>query len=851
MYIQLPTKLENNSDTVNEVDCEDIQGLTINAQPEQIGLATFVDEAGTCAEIANTTTNHYSLVDVADVQSVKDYLARPRLILSGDVTAGSGTLSWLSISRADVLRSLISTVNYDRLKGAVGFRATLKFTLVVAATPFHQGLLTLAWQYGIDPDTHGAGFRPFYQGLCWNVPHVVLDMADKTLVSLEVPYVSHLEYFPVGLNDNFVMDYGAVAVVRQTNPRVVAGQNAPEFSLYLSLHDVEIIGAAPYNFTGITLQAGKKTLGAATGVSATVSELKKGGLISKTLSTAAQVAKAVSYVPPLSAIGGSTAWFLRSASKVASAFGFSKPNDENKPERMNRMTYAGDSHVDVPFQGWVTSPFQTNQLAVNSALGCTDDDQMAFDYILTKPSLIYRGNFSDTDTSGTLLWGSYVSINSFWYRDKELAGAALNGNVAIPNNSTGTKNCIVPSTLLYVGNNFRYWRGNLRFKVHFSKSKMHGGRVQFTYVPYTSVPAANLQLGTGIAIPEIASTNVQPIGMSTIFDLRDGSSFEFVAPYLCTDPYLPIEGACGSVSMIVVNNLRSPGQAASTVDFVVTVAAEPGFEFAVIAPATLGGLDNLGVASVTYQSGKTPIVEHASDTSQNVIGEIFNSAKQLAMVPSWYTTDVANATYSVYTLAPWFKLDGAPVTSPFGTGATVRALWNCSPAMRVAAMYSFANGSTNYQLSRDGGTTQNFTMTSISYPNASGAVFTQPSGIWNRGQNTAGGFIIPETSEAARVSVPLFSRFLRIPTVSSMSIFGGHQEVPGQLNYNPSYISQRTDLTVRNGSGATRRLIIGRSAGEDARAAQFIGPPACALYPAASTVSPVSTGDVWYSVGGF
>jgi hypothetical protein len=339
--------------------------------------------------------------------------------------------------------------------------------------------------------------------------------------------------------------------------------------------------------------------------------------------------------------------------------------------------------------------------------------------------------------------------------------------------------------------------------------------------------------------------------MATIFDLRDGSTFEFVVPYISTDPYLPIEGSLGSVSMVVVNPLRSPGPAASTIDFLVSVAAEPGFEFAVIAPATLGGLDTAGLADVTYQSGKVSIVQTTTDTSQNAIGERFHSLKQLAMVPGWYTADVANATYSVYTLVPWFKLDGAPVASPFSTANTTQAAWNNSPAMRVAAMFSFANGSTNYQITRDGGTTQNFTMTAISFPNASGATFAQSAGLWNRASNTAGGFVVPETSECARLCVPTFSRYLRIPTANLMAIFGGHQQLLAQQNYDPVYVSQRTDLSVRNSSGATRRIIVGKSAGEDARGSQFIGPPGCALYLSTATVSPVTTGDYWYQSTAF
>lgn len=859
MYIQL--KID---DITNQVDCAEIEGVSINTTPEVMGIASFVDEAAECAAIPATTLSNYTILDTQEVQSVKDYLARPRLIISGSLTPSAGNFYNYNIKTAIDLRTLLTTVHWDRLRGAVGFRATLKFTLVVAATPFHQGIVNLSWQYATSSLDSTNYTRAVFYPMSVQTPHVRLDVSEQTMVSLDVPYVCHTEYFPIDGNNEISLYYGCVSLTKLTNPRVIVGQSAPEFSLYLSLHDIELVGAVPYTASAVTLQSGRTPIESVPrrgpapltgGVSEVTREIRKSGLVGKVLESGANVARYASHIPGLSAVGGTADWFLRSASKVASAFGYSKPNDENKPTRINRIQNAGDTHVDVPFQGYVTGPFQSHKLAVNSAVGCTDEDQMAFDYVLTKPSIIYRGQMAEADTQGSLLYGSLVCPEHFWFRDRELGGTAL-GNIAMPNTSTLTTNVILPSNLAYVANNFRYWRGNLKFTVTFSKSKMHGGRVQFAFFPYWALPNATSKLGTTVNGPENAGGLVQPSGLTTVFDLRDGASFEYVVPYISLDPYMAVDGTIGSVTMIVIDTLKAPGVASSTVDFIVEVAAEPGFELAVVAPATLNATAVNGTTAIQWQSGSEPIVSVASDASQSVIGEKFNSLKQLAMVPGWFIGDLNNASTVRATATPWYKLNAVPNAIPMGSTVNDTALFLGNPCMRVASMYSFVNGSTIYTYFRDGGPTVNATCSAYTASNTGGALIADVAGLWNKAQNSSAALTVLESAETSRFSVPSYSRYMRLPMTQMVAALGGWQRTlapggDGTVPYNPAFMSNRVDLFIRNNSGSTRRFAIGRAAADDARASQFVGAPPCAIYPSTATVSPVASGAVSAGIGAF
>lgn len=804
-----------------------------------MGVASFENEAATCDAIDATVRGHYSINEVPDVQSVKDYLARPRMIATGDVTPAPGILYYKSIHTTSDLRSLMSDLNLYRLRGCTGLRCSIKFTLVVSTTPFHQGILALSFQYGVNDVVAPNEIRALNMPLMVHLPHVRLDMAENTMVTLDVPYICHREYFYI---DDTIgtepMYLGVVAVNKLTNPAVVAGQTPATYSLYMSLHDIELIGASPYTTQTAVLQSGMVS-------SQVMKEAKDKQVVSKTLSAAANVARTIASIPSLSVVGGTADWFLRSSAKVAEAFGFSKPLDETKVARMARFDYAGDAQVDLPNVGYVAGPFQSNKLAVNSNLGCTDDDQMSFDYVLTKYSYIYRGQMAETSNEGSLLYATKVCPTNFWYRDNQLSIVGSTGNVALPTTAPTGFNAFLPSTLCYVGSNFRYWRGNLKFRVTFAKTKLHGGRVQFTFVPFLENPPPNDPLSNTVLIPEapVVSGNglSQPTGYVKVFDLRDGSSFEFEVPFVSTEPYVSTYGSIGSVSMMVVNSLRSPGNTASTIDFMVEVAAEPGFEFAVVAPSMLDGIAPSGTPTITFQSGVS-IAKKTNDASQNVIGERFHSLKQLAMIPDWIVGDVNNAQIITSTLTPWFKTNEPPVALPMPDDTN---LWYASKSGRVARMFAFVNGSTNYVCYRDGGASQNMTMSVKQEGNDDGEANLIFGDIRNRSSNNYSSPYIPETQTCIRTVVPTYSRFTRLPRSVLTTPLGGRQTglAPGgvgTVTYTSEFLNARTDLIVRNSSGSTRRIALGRAAGEDARASQFIGPPVCALFAATNTKSPVA-----------
>lgn len=810
-----------------------------------IGVSSFSNEAGQCVEV-KASDSFYSVNQVADLQSVKEYLARPRLFDTFVFGTSPGVVTTMDFDSTAAFRTFLSPVNWDRLKGAVGVRGTLKFHLVVAATPFHQGLAYMCFQYGISV-ADGNWNRGNVFNLATNLPHVRLNIAEETMATLSVPFVSNREYITVDNNvaDN-TLNYGVFNLGLLLGSPVVAGQTPPSYSLYVSFHDLELIGAVPYNTTNVVLQTGVVVKDSVSlGKSGVTAEANAGGVISKTLEVAADVAKAGSMIPSLSKIGGTADWMLRSLSKTASSFGFSKPNDETKWTKMVKYGYAGESQVDVPNQAFPLSPFMSNKIAVTSAIGCVDEDQMSFDNVLTKPSYIFRGQFSDASAAGDLLYGCSLSPSCFWYRDFNVSGTP-NGNIGLPTNATITQNCFFPSTLCYIGDNFRMWRGSFKFRITFAKTKLHGGRVQVSYVPYSQAVSANAAPSNTVAAPEIISSLVQPSGYSEIFDLKDSSIVEFVCPYISPDPYIAFNNAMGSLTMVVVNPLRVTGNAPTAVQFMVEVCAEPGFELSVPKPSLLHPVGKSGLLAPKYQSGlevpgpKIPLVSNLDSTSQFVIGEKFNSLKQLMMMPDWSYFEAPNASFTDFVPVPWFKTNTVTNTTPVSN--TYSVSWFGSRSSRVSQLFAFANGSTAYTIHHDGANVPGITVTMRWWGNNSGATGALTD-LRAPENNSFSSVFIPEEQATSRFIVPTYSKYMRIPIMRSTPAFGINvTSLFDSMTYTGEYSLAMPLCVLRNNSGGSRRFVVGRAAADDAYASQFVGPPPCVLFPTTSTNPPTNGG---------
>lgn len=790
--------------------------MAINSTPETTGVTSFVQEASTCVEANAGAVEIGTYVPVdADLQNLTKYFSRPIALTNGDLPLGSTTRFYSYIySPSQIVAQFPG--GSTRLTGVYGFRATLVFSLQVAATPFHQGVIALNWQYG-DANNSNIFIRSSVTPMCTNLPHVRLDLSTDTMVQLRVPYLSVLEYATLNVSNGASLNpyYGTVALNSILPTNAVSGMSPPRYQLFVHLEDLELFGANPISSTTITFQSGKK-------LAPITEEFEQEShpFSSGTMALSRAVRWFSKGVPMLSSIGGPTSWFLAKTAGAIRSFGFSKPNVVDPVMRMWRTSNVSEHNVDVPSSTLVVGPFAGNTLRVSPKFAATDVDEMSLAYVLSSYGQICRFNLDVSNAAGTLMWAALVSPSSMWFR---VSTTAPYCNTIPPTIATASTNAFLPTSLFYFGQMFRFWKGSLKFRFTFAKAKLHGGRVMINYAPNGNLydDLATLSAGTTIsaAVADYGSSGPNPFGYSAIFNLRDGNVFEFEVPYVSPVPFTPFLSNTGVISMHVVDALQAASVISTNIGVLVEVKAGPDFELAnartaLYCPHALG--------TPIFQSGRI-LGNTNADVSELTIGEAITSLKQLIAVPKVTPVGFSAGAKTQYLIPPWFyqprpsQLTPAPtanLTESFGFGGL------------VASCYAFIRGGTDFHV----------------YPaqdSASGLLMSirESSALQSRGasaqvpaqQPFSNNPLVLNSQGPLHVRLPAYQGFVRyfssvlnsvVSTGSSWGYNGTKVPVP---NADPVGFPSLYYATIYSSSATTG--FVSRNAADDAAAGAFMGPP--------------------------
>lgn len=823
----LATSIKKINDRDNVDDCSEIEGLTVSPSPEVIGKVAHMSNEACTSVTVGVNKKVGFLQPTSGYQDFKEYFERPRLISAGSIPVDRSPIFESDITLA-ALTSWYPSFG-TRMTGVHGLRFKLKFILTTASTPFQQAIMCLSFQYGSYLSGTESTISTYYRGdnaaMATNLPHVRHNISETTMTQLDVPYFAADDFFPISAGARSGNTLGYVVLGNVLPYRVIAGVNAPTYRLYVSMHDLELIGSAAFVSRSVVLQSG---------LDASHSEANR-FRISSALSTGSNIIKYVGgAIPTISGAAGTAAWFVESAAKVARSFGYSKPQVEVEPHRVFRSGYICDSNTDVPDNSFVLAPMSRNTLAVGELPGGTEVDEMAFDYILKQPCQIFVGDISTADTIGTTIYGASICPLNFWFRTNSFRPG---GNIALPSSSTLTTNCFYPSTLCYIGSMFRYWRGGLRFTFTFSKTKLHGGRVMVGYIPQFTENFTNAPITSTISAIELTGGLPQPSSYCEIFDLRDSSVFSFDVPYISPTLYTMVTASTGGLTMTILDPLVTSGEMSSTVDFMVEVQALDDFSFSCPAPPMLSPITERTGTLSFLQSGLGGVKTLPDEVDLYTSGESIKSLKTLMMIPSYVTTDVNNLSIvdtdlpSFVVRSKWTAATPMPVDS--------RAFFAYTRSGNAAACYAFFSGSTNWHFYHDG--PANRVLMSVVSKQADGGI--TPSGGVADPRNRSGSSVqrVVSVDNATHVRVPSYGRSARIPVTDANR--GTVVWSPGFDTFTwPSYTSNVATHRITNVSGGTVRVVMGRAAADDARLYGWIGPPPCVLFQSLSTLSPDNEG---------
>jgi len=278
---------------------------------------------------------------------------------------------------------------------------------------------------------------------------------------------------------------------------------------------------------------------------------KKTGAISGALRSTAKAVNALGEIPVLTSLAKPAEWMLNIGAGVAGMFGFSKPQDPGVPTSAvlnfgrNIANYDGDSKAKC--LGFASD----NAVYMPKELYGDDNDQMSIPYVVQRSILVNSFVMTQTSAVDDVLYSTEVGI--YMRPDDFVTPRSV-------------------SYCEYLGQLFRYWRGELIWHFQVIKTPLHSARVEVVYVP-------------GF----ISGSYDQNRCYRQIVDLRERTSFEFRVPFVLNTPWCGTTSASdssliphntGIIEVRVLNQLRNPSICAPEIEFLVWKSAGPDFQFA-------------------------------------------------------------------------------------------------------------------------------------------------------------------------------------------------------------------------------------------------------------------------------
>lgn len=799
-------KSNDDIDIVNSLtSCDDITGLTISNNPESTGVTTFVQEACDSVDVLGKHRADSTIVKLQhDFQDLKEYFRRPRSVSAGPFILGTfnGT-SW-PINK-NTLFSTIFPNGFDRLEGVLGVRFDAVFTLQVAATPFHQGVVSMNWQY-MDASTINNYMRWSNAATATNIPHVRLDLAESTMAVLKVPYLYMTEYLPINENYSSVSDiweYGTLGLTVILPVRAGATAPTPSYRIMMHLENLEIFGAAPYQTTSLVLQSGK--------LKPINEEFENDAYpFSSGLHTGSKTMRWIAKgIPSLASLASPAAWALGRAAGLARYFGYSKPQIQEPIQRMQVVSSVAEHNVDVPSATIVAGPMASNALTFGPEFGGTDVDEMSLSYVLSRWGQIRTGRILTSNPVGTRLYATPICPDCFWYRSSGASPPFC--NIPSPNSGSGSTFMFIPSHVHFFSSMFRYWRGDLEFRFTFAKTKFHGGRVIAQFTPNNEGQLISATPTVIVAADTVEGPSM--FGHSAIFDLRDGNQFTFKVPFTSDVPYMDFFSSIGSLTLSVFDVMLAPETVSSTIEFLVEVRACSNYELA----APVGPLYPQATnAGTILQSGQMVAIT-AGKTDELCIGERINSLKQLIMLPKATVTSITASSTLSFWIPPWYW-------HPYNVNTLVQASYlknSFSFGGNIAKAFLFARGGTDMHA-------YNFNNTSLLHHAFVGAAYNNFVSSTRTRKNRSGMSVprVTASNTELHVRYPAYQQTVRMHNMAYDHIIWD----PDNANRNPVFTSPRVGpvyayrYTVSNTAASISTLLINRSASDDAALAHYMGP---------------------------
>jgi hypothetical protein len=263
-------------------------------------------------------------------------------------------------------------------------------------------------------------------------------------------------------------------------------------------------------------------------------------------------------VPLLSEFAGLTSWSADIGARVAAAFGFSKPRNQEKTTLMQRTLFSAIENYDGVANSRLLSLSKKNELEMLPGFAGSGHDELTIDYVKQIPAYFTAIAWGVDQVAGTSLAGIGMCPSTFYNSHTD------NGNTVV---------CLSP--MAFVSQFFSLWRGSIILKFKLVKTEFHSGRLMISYIPYDP----------RLAAPSY-TVSQYPYLFRTLVDIREGNEFTLTFPYLTIPQYLDTgnvnasQNTMGSVQITVLDPLVAPATVASSISIIIEAYGGPDLEFA-------------------------------------------------------------------------------------------------------------------------------------------------------------------------------------------------------------------------------------------------------------------------------
>jgi hypothetical protein len=606
--------------------------------------------------------------------SIKNFLAKPEILLSGVFAAADNATSFPKFS---AFQGLQTTLKNAKLQGIFAIKFTTVWTLMVNADKFSQGY------YMMSAIPTGGTAPTTFNDIAWNLqhamtvvqrtqlPNVRLNLACDTKATLRCPWMSCRTAMPYGASATGIGNpYNVYLTPYVPFATGTAGAANASFVLYVHYEDVEIFG---------------ETVPQSSGLDDVMKEVDD-KRISGGMRVAAKSIGILAQIPMLSSIATPVSWFTDVLANTISSFGYSKPPQLDKPTRVS----ANDT---IPYFGSSNSHDTVTPMSLKvdnhvqrlSGFAASDMDETSISFFKSIISAYAVNNWTNSRVEGDLLFSISNTPSAFF-----------------TNYTDGVNQYYCVAPIKFLTYQFGYWRGSIKYHFTIVKTPMHSGRIQVSFVPFDSDNTPTVNFG------------VTPFVYRNIFDIREVTEFTVTVPYISTQNWQDTQGsgsATGNLYVHVIDPLRGPASVNTTIQIITEVSGGDDFEVEV---PIRGGVQY--VTPNAYQSaletcaafdgviGDASVVE-ASNSAPACIGETCRSILDLLKRGGYVTqpTSAAGPTF-LYQICisfllghPTGGLTGVTDYDPFTMWAPMFALQR--GGMRLKLMATQTTPSIPYYLS--------------------------------------------------------------------------------------------------------------------------------------------------------